>query len=252
MTIRETLTEIALRRIVVLDGAMGTMIQRAGLDEADFRGERFADHPSDLKGDNDLLCLTRPDVVASIHDAYLAAGADVVSEGELKRVLKAGVPADKIMFSGIGKTDRELALAAGLVLAALVWSVVASSRYVERSSGDLAVRGSNRTAVFLGAWVGLLGLGVHCIVDFDLHVPGIAVTASLVTALLAACVRYSTERFWFKPGWVGCLLITAGAGALLWWMLPVAVRLGREALREPPRPRSVRNRANPRRNRRDR
>ena len=79
MTIRDTLTEIALRRIVVLDGAMGTMIQRAGLGEADFRGDRFADHPSDLKGDNDLLCLTRPDVIASIHDAYLEAGADVVS-----------------------------------------------------------------------------------------------------------------------------------------------------------------------------
>lgn len=122
------------------------------------------------------------------------------------------------------------ALAVGLALAALIWGVIASSRYVERSSGDLVVRGSNRTAVFLGAWVGLLGLGVHCIVDFDLHIPGIAVTAALVAALLAACVRYSTERFWFKPGLVGCVLITAGAGALLWWMLPVAVRLGREGL----------------------
>ncbi|HYM83509.1 MAG TPA: methionine synthase [Candidatus Dormibacteraeota bacterium] len=65
-------------RILVLDGAMGTMLQRAGLEEADFRGERFAGHARDLRGDNDLLSLTRPDVVAGVHRAYLEAGADVV------------------------------------------------------------------------------------------------------------------------------------------------------------------------------
>jgi 5-methyltetrahydrofolate--homocysteine methyltransferase len=65
-------------RILVLDGAMGTQIQKLRLAEADFRGERFRDHPKDLKGNNDLLVLTRPDVVRSIHDAYLAAGADIV------------------------------------------------------------------------------------------------------------------------------------------------------------------------------
>jgi 5-methyltetrahydrofolate--homocysteine methyltransferase len=65
-------------RILVFDGATGTMFQARGLEEADFRGERFADHPRDLKGDNDLLCLTRPDVVRQVHDAYLAAGADIV------------------------------------------------------------------------------------------------------------------------------------------------------------------------------
>ncbi len=65
-------------RVAVLDGAMGTMIQARGLEEADFRGSRFGDHPCDLKGDNDLLCLTRPDVVGEIHAAYLAAGADIV------------------------------------------------------------------------------------------------------------------------------------------------------------------------------
>ena len=54
-------------RIVVLDGAMGSMIQTYGLTEADFRGKRFADHPHDLKGNNDLLCLTRPDVIGRIH-----------------------------------------------------------------------------------------------------------------------------------------------------------------------------------------
>ncbi|MGH7995502.1 MAG: homocysteine S-methyltransferase family protein [Opitutaceae bacterium] len=65
-------------RIAVLDGAMGSMIQTCGLEEADFRGERFRSHPKDLKGDNDLLCLTRPDVVEKIHGAYFAAGADIV------------------------------------------------------------------------------------------------------------------------------------------------------------------------------
>jgi len=65
-------------RVLVLDGAMGTMIQRAALSEADFRGERFRDHPRDLRGANDLLSLTRPDLVRGIHDAYLAAGADLI------------------------------------------------------------------------------------------------------------------------------------------------------------------------------
>jgi 5-methyltetrahydrofolate--homocysteine methyltransferase len=65
-------------RIVVLDGAMGSMIQTYKLNESDFRGERFRDHPHDLKGNNDLLCLTRPDVIENIHADYFAAGADVV------------------------------------------------------------------------------------------------------------------------------------------------------------------------------
>ncbi len=65
-------------RILVLDGAMGTMIQAHRLGEADYRGARFADWPLDLKGNNDLLCLTRPDVVSEIHDQYLAAGADLI------------------------------------------------------------------------------------------------------------------------------------------------------------------------------
>jgi 5-methyltetrahydrofolate--homocysteine methyltransferase len=72
------LHEQLARRILILDGAMGTMIQRHGLGEADYRGERFRDHPQDVKGDNELLCLTRPDVIASIHDEYLAAGVDII------------------------------------------------------------------------------------------------------------------------------------------------------------------------------
>ena len=66
------------QRIVIIDGAMGTMIQRHRLSEADFRGTRFAAHPKDLKGNNDLLVLTRPDVIGQIHEAYLAAGADLI------------------------------------------------------------------------------------------------------------------------------------------------------------------------------
>ena len=65
-------------RIAILDGAMGTMIQDYKLSEADFRGERFQDHPHDLRGNNDLLSLTRPDVIAAIHAAYFEAGADLI------------------------------------------------------------------------------------------------------------------------------------------------------------------------------
>lgn len=65
-------------RVLLLDGSMGVMIQRLGLDEAGFRGSRFASHPLNLAGDNDLLVLTRPDLVAGIHRAYLDAGADII------------------------------------------------------------------------------------------------------------------------------------------------------------------------------
>jgi 5-methyltetrahydrofolate--homocysteine methyltransferase len=66
------------KRILVIDGAMGTMIQRYELTEEDFRGERFRDHASDLKGNNDLLNITRPDVIRAIHAEYLDAGADII------------------------------------------------------------------------------------------------------------------------------------------------------------------------------
>ena len=78
MTTRRILDALMAHRILVLDGAMGTMIQRHQLTEADFRGTRFATHPHDLRGDNDLLVLTRPDVISRIHDEYLAAGADII------------------------------------------------------------------------------------------------------------------------------------------------------------------------------
>jgi 5-methyltetrahydrofolate--homocysteine methyltransferase len=71
--------ELLASRILVLDGAMGTLVQRYALSEADFRGERFADHPVDLKGDTEVLVLTRPKVIEEIHLEYLEAGADIIS-----------------------------------------------------------------------------------------------------------------------------------------------------------------------------
>jgi 5-methyltetrahydrofolate--homocysteine methyltransferase len=73
------LSELLAQRILVLDGAWGTMLQRLGLEDADYRGERFRDHPRDVKGDPDLLNLTRPDVVLDVHRAYLDAGADITT-----------------------------------------------------------------------------------------------------------------------------------------------------------------------------
>jgi 5-methyltetrahydrofolate--homocysteine methyltransferase len=78
MAIREQLNSIAEKRILILDGAMGSLIKVLNLDEKNFRGEAFADHPVPLEGCNDLLCLTRPGAIAAIHDTYLEAGADII------------------------------------------------------------------------------------------------------------------------------------------------------------------------------
>jgi len=91
--LRAALTE----RILVMDGAMGTMIQREGLSEEDYRGERFADWPSDLKGNNDLLSLTQPDIISGIHTAYLEAGADLVETNTFN--------AQKISLADYGMED---------------------------------------------------------------------------------------------------------------------------------------------------
>mgnify|MGYP000706484456 CR=1 FL=1 len=74
----ELLQRLIKEKILVLDGAMGTMIQPLELTEDDFRGQRFADHPLPLAGNNDLLSITQPEAIAGIHRAYLEAGADVV------------------------------------------------------------------------------------------------------------------------------------------------------------------------------
>ncbi len=72
------IADLLRQRILILDGAMGTMLQRQHLGEADFRGDRFRDHPHDLRGNFDILSLTRPDAVRAVHDEYLAAGADII------------------------------------------------------------------------------------------------------------------------------------------------------------------------------
>ncbi len=94
------------QRIVIIDGAMGTMIQRERLTEADFRAARFAAHPKDLKGNNDLLVLTRPDLIARIHDEYLRAGADII---ETNTFGATSIAQDDY---GLGHVAREMNVAA--------------------------------------------------------------------------------------------------------------------------------------------
>jgi len=75
---RKNIKKILTERILVLDGATGTMIQTYGLTESDYRGSRFAESKRNLRGHNDLLCLTRPELISGIHDQYLKAGADII------------------------------------------------------------------------------------------------------------------------------------------------------------------------------
>jgi len=79
MDVRSRLEATLAERIMVLDGAWGVLLQGRGLTEEDFRGDRFRDHPRDVKGDPDLLNLTRPDIVSEIHEAYFQAGADITT-----------------------------------------------------------------------------------------------------------------------------------------------------------------------------
>ena len=95
------------QRILILDGAMGTMIQGYKLTEADYRGERFRNHPSDLKGNSDLLTLTRPDVIGEIHRAYLEAGADILETNSFSGTEVA--QADYGLQSLVAELNREAA-----------------------------------------------------------------------------------------------------------------------------------------------
>ena len=71
------LKAISKERVLILDGSWGVMFQKRKLDEADYRGDRFAHHNGQLKGNNDILCVTRPDIIADLHDQYFAAAADM-------------------------------------------------------------------------------------------------------------------------------------------------------------------------------
>jgi 5-methyltetrahydrofolate--homocysteine methyltransferase len=97
---RASLERLARERILLLDGAMGTMIQRHRLGEEDYRGRRLAAHPVDLKGDNDLLCLSRPDVIGEIHWGYLEAGADILETNTFNatRVAQADYRLESLVY----------------------------------------------------------------------------------------------------------------------------------------------------------
>ncbi len=110
------------QRIVIIDGAMGTLLQRRGLSEADYRGERFAAHGTDLRGNGDVLNLTRPDVVRDIHRDYLDAGADIVETNTFgaTRVAQADY--------GLAEHAREINVAAARIARAAVDAVATPER----------------------------------------------------------------------------------------------------------------------------
>jgi 5-methyltetrahydrofolate--homocysteine methyltransferase len=104
------LKEILKHRILVLDGAMGTMIQQYKLKEEDYRGERFKNHECDLKGNNDLLCLSQPLIIAEIHDSYLEAGADIIETNTFNanRISQADYKLEKLAYE-INRHAAEIA-----------------------------------------------------------------------------------------------------------------------------------------------
>jgi 5-methyltetrahydrofolate--homocysteine methyltransferase len=126
-------------RILVLDGAMGTMIQSYELEEADFRGERFADHPVPLAGNNDLLCLTRPDVIEAIHRAYFEAGADIAETNTFSSTVIS--QADYHAESAVADLNREAARIARRVADEFTAAEPHKPRFVAGSIGP-----TNRTA----------------------------------------------------------------------------------------------------------
>ncbi len=131
------LADILRERILILDGAMGTMIQQHKLEEADYRGERYADYPSDLRGNNDLLTLTQPDIISGIHKAYLAAGSDIVETNTFNATRIA--MADYQMEDLVPEINRESARLARE--AADQYSTADKPRYVAGVLGP-----TNRTA----------------------------------------------------------------------------------------------------------
>ncbi|MDA0321360.1 MAG: methionine synthase [Verrucomicrobia bacterium] len=123
--------DLLRQRIVVLDGAMGTMIQPHGLGESDFRGDRFGDHPQDLKGNNDLLSIVRPDVIVDIHRQFLDAGADIIETNTFNS-------------TGISQSDY--------ALEALVPELnEASARLARQAADEFTARDSSRPRFVAGA-----------------------------------------------------------------------------------------------------
>ena len=114
------LHEALADHIVILDGAMGTMIQRYGLEEDDYRGERFKDADRSLNGANDLLCLTRPDLIKTIHKAYLEAGAEMIETNSFN------VNRPALADYGMEDLTHELAVASAAVARAAADEVQAA------------------------------------------------------------------------------------------------------------------------------
>jgi len=134
---RPKIEQLLLNRILVLDGAMGTMIQRYKLSEEDFRGEKFKSHICDLKGNNDLLSITRPDIIKAIHKEYLDAGADIIETNTFSGTSIA--QADYSLESSVYELNFQSAKIAKEV--ALACSTREKPRFVAGSIGP-----TNRTA----------------------------------------------------------------------------------------------------------
>jgi len=136
---RKMLARLLGERILVLDGAMGTMIQERRLEEADYRGPRFAKHPVDLKGDNDILNLTQPELVADIHRAFLEAGADILTTNTFNatRIAQADYGTEAV----VAEINREGARIARAVADAVTQSAPDRPRFVAGALGP-----TNRTA----------------------------------------------------------------------------------------------------------
>ena len=131
MSQKSNIREALKHRILVLDGAMGTMIQRVKLTEQDFRGEQFANWPSPLKGDNDLLSITKPSVIREIHEGFLEAGADIVATNTFNatRVSQADYGMEEYVYE-INKKSAEIAHKA-----AIHFSTPEKPRYVAGAIG---------------------------------------------------------------------------------------------------------------------
>ena len=127
----QALRQLLDRRIAVLDGPWGTLLQGAGLAAADYRADRLRDHPQDVTGDPDLLNLTRPDVVLDIHRQYLAAGADIITT-------------NTFTATGIGQADYGLqALAPEMNCGARSWP---ARRRMRRAAGSSPARWARSTS----------------------------------------------------------------------------------------------------------
>ena len=125
-----SLKQLLEERIVYLDGAMGTMIQGYALEESDFRGQRFKDHSIDLKGNNDLLTLTRPDIIRSIHRSFLEAGSDIIETNT---------------FSSTAIAQADYALES------IVYELNLSAAQLARSVADAVSKAENRPIFVAGA-----------------------------------------------------------------------------------------------------